>query len=222
MAVALLVAAGGGNRLGADRPKAFVSLAGCSLVEWSIRALSAAPSIQRIVVAVPGDPRKCEWSKEPDLSGVILVAGGNTRAESVRNALMSAGDAEHVVVHDAARPFVTTEIIEATIAALADCDAALAAVPITDTVKEVVAEHRVVRTIDRSRLWSAQTPQAFRRAALEKALDCCADTLAAATDDASLVEATGGKVVVVPSSAENFKVTTQLDLRVAELVAASR
>ena len=146
------------------------------------------------------------------------VAGGATRSASVRNALAAARADEHVVVHDAARPLVTAAHFLGTLAALEHADAAIAAAPLTDTVKEAGADRLVTATLDRSRLWAVQTPQAFRRQALERALAVSDDVLAAATDDAWLVERTGGTVLVVESSPENLKVTTPHDLRVAELL----
>jgi len=140
----------------------------------------------------------------------------------VRAALTAAGEGEWVVVHDAARPLVSPELFGSVLAALEGADCAVAAAQVTDTVKEAGPDHRVVATLDRSRLWAIQTPQAFRRDALERALDVGADVLAAATDDAWLVERAGGSVVVVPSTPANFKVTTPHDLRVAELLLRDR
>jgi 2-C-methyl-D-erythritol 4-phosphate cytidylyltransferase len=141
----------------------------------------------------------------------------------VRAALREAGDAAVVVVHDAARPMVTPEIVQDCLDTLAahDCDGAVAAAPVTDTIKEC-ADGRVVRTLDRSRLWAVQTPQVFRRAALQRALDQDHDAIGAATDDASLVEAMGGTVRIVDAPRENLKVTTELDLRVAEMLLRER
>ncbi len=209
MAVALLEAAGSGERLGAERPKAFVVLAGRPMLEWSVAALRAA-GIEDIVVALP------PGCAAPD--GCAAAPGGATRSESVRSALAAAPPGEDVVVHDAARPLVTPEHFRAALAALDGADAAIAAAPMTDTVKEAGPDHRVVATRDRSRRWAIQTPQAFRREAQERALDVGDDVLAAATDDAWLVERAGGSVVVVPSTPANFKVTTPHDLRVAELL----
>ena len=215
MAVALLVAAGRGERLGTGGPKAFVMLGGRPMLQWSVDALSAVDEVERIVVALP-----------PGVDappGTIGVPGGAARSQSVRAALREAGDAEVVLVHDAARPMVTPELIRDCLATLAahDCDAAIAATPVTDTIKESRGEE-VVRTLDRSCLWAVQTPQVFTRRALERALDCADQDLAAATDDASLVESGGGTVRLVPAPRENMKVTTPLDLRVAELLLAER
>jgi len=215
MAVALLVAAGRGERLGTGGPKAFVMLGGRPMLQWSVDALSAVDEVERIVVALP-----------PGVDappGTIGVPGGDARSQSVRAALREAGDADVVLVHDAARPMVTPELIRDCLATLAahDCDAAIAATPVTDTIKESHGEE-VVRTLDRSCLWAVQTPQVFTRRALERALDCADEDLAAATDDASLVESGGGTVRLVPAPRENMKVTTPLDLRVAELLLAER
>ncbi|MEA2169412.1 MAG: 2-C-methyl-D-erythritol 4-phosphate cytidylyltransferase [Solirubrobacteraceae bacterium] len=205
MAVALLVAAGSGERLGADRPKAFVVLAGKPMLEWSLIAIADA-GIADVVIALP-----------PGEEHPLGVAGGVTRSESVRNALAAApADAEAIVVHDAARPLVEPGLFRRCVAALEHADAAIAAAPMTDTVKEAGADRVVTQTLDRSRLWAIQTPQAFRRAALEQALDVADDVLAAATDDASLVERAGGTVVIVEAPPSNFKITTPHDLRVAE------
>jgi 2-C-methyl-D-erythritol 4-phosphate cytidylyltransferase len=212
VAVALVVAAGRGERLGSDGPKAFVVLAGRPLIEWSLDVLRAHPAVEEIVVALPAGV------EAP--GGTRGVTGGAQRSHSVRNALRAcAGDP--VLVHDAARPLLDADLVTATLAGLEGADAAIAAAPVTDTVKE--GEGGVVRaTLDRSRLWAVQTPQAFRRAALERALDQPDDVLAGATDDASLVEGQGGTVRLVPSSPRNLKVTTPLDLELARLLLAAR
>jgi 2-C-methyl-D-erythritol 4-phosphate cytidylyltransferase len=213
LAVALLVAAGSGERLGAGRPKAFVELAGKPMLAWSLDALRAA-GLTNVVVALPAG------HEAPP--GCVGVAGGVTRSESVRAALAAAPDDDAVVVHDAARPLVTADHFTATLAALADADCAIAAAPITDTVKEAGDDRLVTATLDRTRLWAIQTPQAFRRAALERALAVPDEVLAAATDDAWLVERAGGTVRVVESTPANLKVTTPHDLQLAAYLLADR
>ncbi len=126
-------------------------------------------------------------------------------------------DAALVIVN-----FRSPDLVERCLAALDEADAAIAAAPVVDTTKEAASDGTVLRTLDRTKLWAVQTPQAFRRAALADALDQPEEVLAAATDDASLVEARGGRVQVVPAPRENLKVTTPLDLRVAELLLADR
>ncbi len=217
MTVALIVAAGSGERLGAGRPKALVELAGRPLLQWSIDALRELDGLQRIVVAMP------PGAQSP--ADVVAVDGGASRSDSVRRALDAAGEGDPVLVHDAARPLLTAALAESVIAALAgdpDADAAIAAVPVTDTIKRVDHAGTVRETLDRRELWAVQTPQVFRRAALERALDVSAEQLAGATDDAWLIERGGGKVLVVRASEENLKVTTPLDLQVAELLLAGR
>jgi 2-C-methyl-D-erythritol 4-phosphate cytidylyltransferase len=212
MAVALIVAAGLGERLGASSPKALVELAGRPLLQWSIDTLSSVTAIERIVVALPAGV------EAP--TGTVGVEGGVVRSESVLRALAAAGPGDPVLVHDAARPLVTTELIEDTLAAVAGegVDAAIAATPVTDTVKQADGGGVVTATLDRSTLWAVQTPQVFRRAALERALDVPAEVLAQATDDAWLVERMGGRVVVVAAPKDNLKVTTPVDLALAELL----
>ena len=198
--VGIVPAAGAGERLGADVPKAFAVLGGRPMVEWSLEVLREV--CDRVVVAVPADR-----VEPPD-----FVAGGTTRSQSVRNALDAAPEASICVVHDAARPMVTADLVRRCLDALEGVDGVIAAVPVTDTVKEV-EDGDVVRTPDRGRLWAAQTPQVFRADALRRAAG-------EATDDASLVEAMGGRVRVVEGIRENFKVTTPLDARVAEMLLA--
>jgi 2-C-methyl-D-erythritol 4-phosphate cytidylyltransferase len=216
LAVALLVAAGRGERLGASGPKAFVILAGRPMLEWSLEALQAAPSVTSLVVAVPPGMGSA-------FAGLGAVEGGASRSESVRNALAAADAAEDVVlVHDAARALASVELIEACVAGLAGFDAVVAAAPVTDTIKVAGEDGVVSATLERSALWAVQTPQVFRRAVLERALAQPPEVLAAATDDAGLVEALGGRVGVVAAPRENLKVTTPLDLLVAEALLEQR
>jgi 2-C-methyl-D-erythritol 4-phosphate cytidylyltransferase len=156
---------------------------------------------------------------------VSAVDGGPVRSDSVRRALAASERGDPVLIHDAARPLLTAELARAVIAALlADdgADAAIAAIPVTDTVKRVDRAGVVSETLDRRELWAVQTPQVFRRGALERALAVPGEILAEATDDAWLIERTGGKVIVVRASEENLKVTTRLDLQVAETLLARR
>jgi len=227
MAVALIVAAGSGERLGAGRPKAWVELAGRPMLAWSLDALKDVPSVQRIVVAAPAGMTAAAVELGARV-GVDLdaVEGGSSRSESVRHAFAAAGADDLVLVHDAARPLLTPALAAGVIAALSEDEAAegaIAAAPVTDTIKRAGPDGGEVReTLDRGELWSVQTPQVFRHAALEQALYADAETLAQATDDAWLVERSGGRVIVVPGPAENLKVTTPFDLRIAEILLGER
>src|SRR5918998_3046397 len=147
--VGIIPAGGSGERLGADRPKAFVVCAGRPLIEWSLEVLETV--CDRVVVAAPPD-----WLREG------WVEGGASRSSSVRNALAAAPEARTAVVHDAARPLVTRELVQACVDGLVGVDGAIAAVPVTDTVKEAYPDGTVLRTLDRSRLWAVQTPQVSR------------------------------------------------------------
>jgi 2-C-methyl-D-erythritol 4-phosphate cytidylyltransferase len=209
--VGIVPAGGSGERLGAEGPKAFVVLAGKPLLDWSVDVL--APLCDRVVVAVPAG----------HADGADRVEGGGSRSESVRNALAAAPEATVAVVHDAARPLVTPDIVERCLAALEPgVDGAIAAARMTDTVKEAAGDGRVVRTLDRSVLWAIQTPQVFRADVLRRALDRDIAALAAATDDAALVEDAGGTVRVVEAPPQNLKVTRESDLRIAEALLGAR
>jgi 2-C-methyl-D-erythritol 4-phosphate cytidylyltransferase len=212
MTVVGIVPAGGfGERLGAVRPKAFVALAGRPLLEWSLEVLSGL--CDRVVVAVPP-----AYADPPD-----RVAGGDSRSASVRKALLAAPEADVAVVHDAARPLVTRVLVEHCLQALEPgVDGAIAAARMSDTVKQAAPDGRVLRTLDRRSLWRAQTPQAFRANVLREALARDEAALAAATDDASLVEQMGGIVRVIEAPPENLKITRESDLRVAEALLRQR
>jgi 2-C-methyl-D-erythritol 4-phosphate cytidylyltransferase len=219
VAVALIVAAGRGERLGSGRPKALVTLGGRPMLEWSVEALRSVPGVERIVVALPAS----DLDAAP--AGTLAVPGGAVRSESVREALRACPSGDPVVVHDAARPLAPARLFERALERLehSGADAVIAAAPVTDTIKEVDPSDgvTVTRTLERARLWAVQTPQVFRRAALERALlDAGDEVLAAATDDAWLVEQAGGVVEVVESSPANLKITTPMDLTLAELLLA--
>jgi 2-C-methyl-D-erythritol 4-phosphate cytidylyltransferase len=208
--VGIVPAGGSGERLGAERPKAFIVVGGKPMLEYSLDALRGA--CDRTVVAAPsGRLAVGGWQSEAS-----VVEGGPSRSASVRNAVLSAPEADVFIVHDAARPLVTPELVARCLAALEGFDGAIAAAPVTDTVKEAGRDGRVLRTLDRSSLWAVQTPQVFRADLLRHALDVDESVLASATDDASLVEAAGGSVRVVAAPPENLKVTGPADLRLVE------
>jgi 2-C-methyl-D-erythritol 4-phosphate cytidylyltransferase len=195
-----------------------VELAGKPLLDWSLDAFAEAATVAEVIVATPPKQEAAVADR-----GVLAVAGGEHRSESVANAVELCGE-EVIIVHDAARPLVTPKLINAVIERLAsdeEAAAAIAAAPVTDTIKQASEGGQVERTLDREVLWAVQTPQAFRADALREALSD-PDSLPDATDDAMLVERRGGRVLIHPTSADNLKVTTPLDLRVAELLLRER
>ncbi|HKN94368.1 MAG TPA: 2-C-methyl-D-erythritol 4-phosphate cytidylyltransferase [Thermoleophilaceae bacterium] len=208
--VGIVPAAGSGERLGASGPKAFAMCGGRSLLDWSLDVLEEV--CERVVVAVPAGYEGA--------GGRVL--GGASRSESVRLALAAAPEATVAVVHDAARPLITRELVERCLEALEGWDGVVAAAPVADTIKEADGAGRVLRTLDRSALWAIQTPQVFRADVLRRALDVEDSVLASATDDASLVEAAGGSVRVVEAPADNIKVTRPVDLALAEALLRAR
>lgn len=223
---AVVVAAGSGERLGAALPKALVPLAGRPMLSWCLDALRAAGVVGHLViVAPPGREREAAAAVPAGLPPAVVVPGGATRSRSVALGLASVPAAcERVLVHDAARPLVSPEVVRAVLDALDGADGALAATPLADTLKAVDAEGAVLATPQRAGLWCAQTPQGFRAPALRAAVARAeADgTLDAATDCSSMVSAAGGVVRVVASPAVNLKVTTPGDLALAALVLAAR
>ena len=218
MATALLAAAGTGERIGVGVPKALVELAGRPMAAWSLLALEAAASIDRVVIAAPpgreADLEALAKQLAPGLAARI-VPGGASRSESVSRALGEAAGASIVLVHDAARPLVTDELIDRCVSQLEHwgCDGVVAAARAVDTIKESDSGGRVIATLERSRLWAVQTPQVFRLASLDQAL--AGGDLSRAYDDAQLVEAAGGDVRIVEAPGQNLKITTLHDLRVA-------
>jgi 2-C-methyl-D-erythritol 4-phosphate cytidylyltransferase len=217
---AILVAAGRGERLGSDQPKAFVKLGELPLLAESLRRLDESEWVDAVVVVAPPG-----WEEPAILLAEELgcakvracVAGGETRADSVRAGLAEVPDeAAAVLVHDAARPLLAEDVIERVLAGLAEgWDGVVPGLPVSDTVKRVAADGRVGETVSRDGLWTVQTPQAFPLDALRRAVAGGGD----ATDCAGLVEASGGRVKVVPGDPLLLKVTTADDLaRVASLL----
>jgi len=220
---AVLVAAGSGERFGGKRPKAFANLAGRPLVAESIARLDASPWVEAIVVVAPADWEEPTILLAEELGAGSLravVTGGATRTDSVRAGLAEVpAEAAVVVVHDAARPLLSDEVVERVVTALGEeWDAAVPALPLADTVKRAEGE-AVAETVDRTGLHAAQTPQAFAADVLRRALAGAGD----ATDCAGLVEAAGGRVRLVEGDRRLLKVTTPADLGFVEtLLAAER
>ncbi|HKE62847.1 MAG TPA: 2-C-methyl-D-erythritol 4-phosphate cytidylyltransferase [Nitrospira sp.] len=225
--VAVVPAAGRGLRMGGSVPKQFLAIGGLPLVVHSLRILQAAPSVDAIVLAVPqGDIDYCRADivKAHNFDKVTqVVAGGKERQDSVRLALAAVGnDADIVLVHDAVRPFLTVQMVEDVVKAARATGAAIIALPMRDTVKEVRADRVIQRTVDRKTLWLAQTPQAFRKDWLQEAHRKAQAEGIVATDDAYLLEGMGRSVTVVEGSGENIKVTRPEDMIIGEAILASR
>jgi 2-C-methyl-D-erythritol 4-phosphate cytidylyltransferase len=216
---AVVAAAGDGRRLGHERPKAFVKLGGRPLLAHAIELFEAHPRVERMVVVVPeGWEEPTALLADELAAGKVAasVAGGASRSLSVAAGLAEVAEsASTVLVHDAARPFASEELVDRVLDALADADGAVPGLPVADTVKRV-RDAAVVETLDRAELRAVQTPQAFRAEALRRAYAGPPETLADATDCAQLVERTGGRVVVVDGEPANAKITGPDDLARAQ------
>ena len=213
--------------MGGPVPKQFLSIGGQPLIVHSLRTLQASSVIDAIVLAVPqADITYCqsEIVEAHHFTKVIrVVAGGQERQDSVRHALAVVDDqVEIVVVHDAVRPFLTEQMLEEVVAAARANGAAIVALPVRDTVKQVGAGRVIERTVDRRPLWLAQTPQAFKRVWLQEAHQKAEGEGMASTDDAFLIEWMGRPVMVVEGSGENIKVTRPEDMIIGEAILASR
>jgi len=222
---AILVAAGQGTRIGGV-PKQYRALAGVPIVLRALRPFTAHREVAQVVLVLPPADAAEPPSFLRGLAGpaLTLVAGGAERGDSVAAGLAALESVCGIVlVHDAARPFVKADVIDAVIQEARAGVGAVAAVPITDTVKELAGGgHRVLRTLPREGLWRAQTPQGFPRALLAEAYERARRDGVQATDDAALVERLGATVCVVPDSPHNLKLTTPEDLAWAEAWVASR
>jgi 2-C-methyl-D-erythritol 4-phosphate cytidylyltransferase len=224
-AAALIAAAGRGSRFGADQPKQWLPLGGEPLVAHSVRFFARLPRVREILVALDPDSlvdaaRVDALRRASGTTPLRLVAGSGARQESVWQALQALAERlplpDLVLVHDAARPFPPVEAVERSLDEAARAGGAILACPLVETVKRANADLEVVETLDRSTLWTAQTPQTFRCAELIEAYRAQEDRLAGFTDDAGLFEAWGGRVRLVESSRINFKITTPEDFARAE------
>ena len=213
---AIIVAAGSGSRLKSDTPKQFLEINGKPVIVHTIERFQSAPSVDSIVLVLAADQAS---SFNPTAYSKVskVVAGGPTRAESVRNGLNAAGDAEVVAVHDGARPLVTVDEIERTISKAKETGAACLVAPVTDTIKSVRGEE-IADTLDRAKLRRALTPQAFRTELLKKAFedhDLNVDVNESITDECYLVEKLGHPIAIVEGSPRNIKITYPEDLMLA-------
>jgi 2-C-methyl-D-erythritol 4-phosphate cytidylyltransferase len=210
----VIVAAGTGSRVGGAELKQFRWVAGKPMLLHSVQLFQARPDVGMVVCVLPrsviGDPPP--WLFQSDTDRLLLSVGGATRQDSVSNGLDDLpSDLTVIVIHDAARPLVPDGVISRVIAEARNGRAAIAALPVVDTLKEVDADGRILRTVPRERLWRAQTPQAFPRPILLRAYAEARTTGLKATDDAALCEALGIPVVVVKGSERAMKVTEEPD-----------
>lgn len=222
--VALVVAAGRGRRIGGETPKQYLPLGGQPMLRRSLSAFLSHDGIDAVTAVIRPDDRALFDAASAGLDVLPPVAGGATRRESVLRGLESLETSapERVLIHDGARPLVTADIIDRVLAALDEAPGAIAALPVTDTLKRG-AEGRIEATVARAGLWRAQTPQGFRFAEILKAHRAAwkADSGAEFTDDAAVAEQAGLSLVLVAGSEENIKVTTEEDFRRAERLAAA-
>jgi 2-C-methyl-D-erythritol 4-phosphate cytidylyltransferase len=222
----VVVAAGRGTRVGGDLPKQYLPIDGVPILLRAVRPFASHPAVAQVVVVLA--PAEAERPPEflSALAGetLTITAGGRERSDSVAEGLRALRpDCKIVLVHDGARPFVDRGVIDAVIAYARAGEGAVAAVPVSDTIKEAMGGDSTLieRTVRRTGLWRAQTPQGFPRHLLEQAYARAGVGASLATDDASLVEACGGVVRLVPDSPRNMKITTRDDLAVAEALAGA-
>ena len=219
---AIIPAAGAGVRFGGAVKKQFIALNGLPILSHTLRALAASRALSAIIVVVPPG-EELRGRKALELARIDLetevVPGGQARQDSVYIGLQRAkAETDLVLIHDGVRPFVSREVVLATIEAAKEWGAAIAAVPVIDTIKRVDTDGFVVETLQREQLWSVQTPQVFRYALLMRAHRAIREGGIVATDDAALVERIGGMVKVVRGSYENLKITSEEDLPLAGLI----
>jgi 2-C-methyl-D-erythritol 4-phosphate cytidylyltransferase len=218
----VLVAAGAGVRAGPGDPKQFRAILGIPMLLRALRPFTSHPDVSQVVAVLPRAfvEHPPEWLAKVMGDRLILARGGESRTDSVRSGVRALrADCRFVLVHDAARPFPSRTTIDAVIARARSGVGAVAAVPLSDTVKEVDGESRVTRTVSRNGLWRAQTPQGFPRSMLLEAFNRLKLADPPPTDDGELCERAGFPVDVVPDTPHNFKVTTPDDFRIAEALA---
>jgi len=226
MNVAIVVAAGKGTRLGGDRPKQFLELAGVPIIVHALRQFERCREISEVVTVLPAEETAGFESavNRFNLKKVKrVIAGGATRAQSVRRGLESTPDANIIAIHDGVRPFVTPDEIDRVVQAAEQNEAAILTAPVSDTIKRIEA-NRIVETLPRAELRRALTPQCFRFALIKRAyqdLDALEAEGRDVTDDSLLIERLGIEVVSIEGSARNIKITTQEDLVIAESILRS-
>lgn len=219
--VALVLAGGRGTRAGGGVPKQYRAIGGVPMMRLTLQAFAAHPSVELVRAVIHPDDRDAYAEACGDMDLPPPAAGGATRQESSLNGLKSLEEfhPDNVLIQDAARPFTDADTIDRVIGALADAPAAIAAVPVIDTIKRADSRHRIAGTVDRDTLWRAQTPQGFRYAAI---LDAFRRTGGGFTDDAAIAEQAGLEVALVMGHEDNIKVTTEQDFARAEQILRAR
>jgi 2-C-methyl-D-erythritol 4-phosphate cytidylyltransferase len=219
-AVAVVLGAGSGERLGASEPKAFLDLEGSTLLERAAESARGSRAVGRVVAVVPSG---FEDRARRTLADTTVLAGGSSRQASALIALraIGGGDGDVVLIHDAARPFASSVLFDSVAGAVEDAAGAVPVVPVADTVKRVSGD-RVLETVPREGLVLVQTPQAFRFGPLLDAHERVATEALEFTDDAALLEWAGGTIRTVPGERDNLKITTEGDLALARAIARGR
>ena len=226
MNVAIVVAGGKGTRFGGNRPKQFLELNAIPIIVHTLRQFERSQQIGAVIVVLPPEEVAAFQSSQDKFElkkAGCIVAGGQTRAQSVQNGLAAIEEADVVAVHDGVRPLVTPDEIDEVVIAAAANGAAVLVAPIGDTIKEI-ENNRIARTVPRDRLRRALTPQCFRFDVLKRAYEGLAEIEASGievTDDSFLVERLGVSIVTVPGRARNIKITNEEDLAVAEILLKS-
>ena len=219
----VIVAAGKGTRLQSELPKPFLSVAGRPILVHTLRRFEPIEVVRRIVVVVAAERealcRELLHTHGPWPQPIAVVHGGAERQDSVQKGLAALEtQCEIVVIHDAARPFISVEAIQRSIDAAAETGSAVVATPVRDTIKRADAQHTIRETVSRHDLWLAQTPQTFQVGVIREAHQWAQQRGIVGTDDATLVEQMGRPVRIVPGDALNFKITTPDDLALAQAV----
>lgn len=220
---AIIPAAGQGVRMGSDVPKQFLALNGRPILGHTLDVFHRCDAVQEIVLVLPQNEIEAARHQLLDDAPKVkqVVAGGRQRQDSVRNGFQAlSADTDIVVVHDGVRPFVTPEMIGASVEAARECGAVITAVPLSDTIKKVNKEDFVERTVDRDGLWRVQTPQTFQYAVLKDAFARAAADNYYGTDEGSLIEHLGRPLKVITGSELNIKITRTEDLALGEKIAA--
>ena len=225
--IAIVPAAGTGERMGIDRKKPYLLLNQRPLLYYTLTALASIPSIAQIIVAVaPGDERFCQQQVLEKFyfnKSIQLIPGGSSRQESVSRLLERVpDDTQLVLIHDGARPLITPELLEQAIAETRVWKATVLAVPVKDTIKSANDTLQIEKTISRDRLWAIQTPQTFERSVILEAHQRASQEGFIGTDDAALVERLGVQVKIVMGSYDNIKITTPEDLVIGEALLKNR